>query len=70
MYITTTQEVLRDALLILKIFLESGKWCLRKKVQQVLFLEYVFTLTAGKMAMATGHQRSILEIQKPIEVLS
>ncbi len=35
-----------------------------------VFLQYVFTLTTGKMSTAMGLQRSILEIQKLVEVLS
>jgi hypothetical protein len=33
-------------------------------------LQYVFILTAGKMATAIAHHRNILEIPKPEEVLS
>ncbi len=36
----------------------------------LLLLQYVFILTAGKMATALAHQRNILEIQKSVEVLS
>jgi hypothetical protein len=35
----------------------------------MLFLLYVFTQTAWEMAITTSHQRSILKIQKPVEVL-
>jgi hypothetical protein len=38
--------------------------------KKLLFLQYVFTLTAGKMATSIAHQRNILEIQKPVEVFS
>jgi hypothetical protein len=31
---------------------------------------YVFTLADGKMATPRAHQRNILEIQKPVKVLS
>jgi hypothetical protein len=39
------------------------------KRQQLLFFQYVFTLTTGRMANVISDQRSTLEIQNPVEVL-
>ncbi len=39
-------------------------------LQYLLFLQYVFTLNAREMANAIGHEKNILEIQKPVEVLN
>jgi hypothetical protein len=36
----------------------------------ILFLQYVFNLTAGKMANAIAHQRNNFKVQKPVEVLN
>ena len=33
-----------------------------ENLQEVLFLQYIFTLTAGKIATAIAHQRNISEI--------
>jgi hypothetical protein len=41
-----------------------------KVVSNNYYFQYVFTLTAGKMATAIAHQRTFLEIQKPEEILS
>ncbi len=35
-----------------------------EEVQQILFSNYFFTLTAGKMAYAIANQRNIFQIQK------
>jgi hypothetical protein len=35
----------------------------------VLILQYVSTLTAGRLANAIAHQRNIFEIQIPVGVL-
>jgi hypothetical protein len=43
------------------------QWFLRS-LQYLLFLQYSFNWTAGKMASAITHQRNILEIQKLVEV--
>ncbi len=50
---------------IFKIELESCNGIL-KKFQLVFFLQYVFKLTAWKIAVRTAHQL-ILKVQKPIE---
>ncbi len=39
-----------------------------ENLQEVLFLQYIFILTAGKMANAIAHQAAISEITKPVEV--
>jgi hypothetical protein len=40
-----------------------------ENLQKVVFIHCVFTFTAGKMENAMAHQRDILDIQKPVEVL-
>jgi hypothetical protein len=46
-------------------------WSLEQVILEQYFSNmYVFTLTDGKMATPRAHQRNILEIKKPVEVLS
>jgi hypothetical protein len=49
-----------------QIFVES-----RGKISQKLIklLQYVFNVTAGKIAITIIYQRTILEIQKPIVLI-
>ncbi len=42
---------------------------LKKSPQKVLFLQYVFNLTARKTAYTIAHQRTILKGKNPVEVL-
>jgi hypothetical protein len=51
-----------------KILLENVKLWFWGNLRKVLFIQYVFTLTVGKMANAIDHQRAIWKIQKPVEV--
>jgi hypothetical protein len=61
---------LRDALTVFQIVLERVLGLFLINLRYMLFLQYFFTFTAQKMALAIGHQRSILKIQKLIKVLS
>ncbi len=46
-------------------------WSLDQVILDQYFSKiYVFTLTDGKMATPRAHQRNILEIQKPVKILS